>query len=88
VIEKHREQKHQERQDEELLRWSVARWQVWRAMCPPDKKTISQFDLIELRHDKELKEYLKKQKPKKQQRTPEEKKKDEQRFRTLADKWN
>ena len=77
--QKHQEQKQQERQAAELVQWQVARWQVWRSLCPPQKKKISQFDLITLPGDDQVKEQTttaKKTAPR-----------DEHRFRTLADKW-
>jgi len=33
--------------------WETARWQVWRTLCPPDKKEMSVRDLIEFPWEKE-----------------------------------
>ena len=82
------EAKKEDREARELNEWQVARWQVWRTMCPPKKKTISQFDLVELPGDEELKAYLKKEQKKKQVRTPGQKEQDEKRFRALVKKWS
>jgi hypothetical protein len=67
-----------DREHAENVAWQVARWQVFRTLCPPDKKKISVFDLIELPGDKELR------KPKTGKGKPV---KDEARFRALAEKW-
>ena len=48
-----------DREWEENLQWQVARWQVWRNMCPPDKKQLSVIDLIELPGDEEIKAQIK-----------------------------
>lgn len=67
-----------DRQAHENVAWQVARWQVFRTLCPPKKKKINVFDLIELPGDELLR------KPKTGGGRPE---KDEARFRALAEKW-
>lgn len=70
-----------DREHAENVAWQVGRWQVFRTLCPPDKKRISVFDLIELPGDERLRQA---QAPKRRKDTPE---KDEKRFRALAEKW-
>jgi len=54
------------------VQWEVARWQVFRAMCPPEKKEIRITDLIEFPWEQEE---LKKQKS------------TEERFRKVVEKF-
>jgi hypothetical protein len=68
-----------DREHAENVAWQVGRWQVFRTLCPPNKKKISVFDLIELPGDQALKKSKAKRKG-----IPE---KDENRFRKLAEKW-
>lgn len=69
-----------DREHAENVAWQVARWQVFRTLCPPKKKKINVFDLIELPGDSDLRQA---QSPGRKGR-PE---KDEKRFRALAEKW-
>jgi len=67
-----------DREHAENVAWQVARWQVFRTLCPPAKKQISVFDLIELPGDKALRKLKTgKNKPVK----------DPKRFAALAEKW-
>lgn len=50
---------HKDRAQTELNAWQIARWQVWRTLCPPEGKTLSLIDLIELPGDKKLKKEVK-----------------------------
>lgn len=74
AYEKFIEQRHTDRESAETTQWRIARWQVWRQLCPPNKKTLSQTDLLELPGDKV-------------EKTDTKPKKDENRFRKLAKKW-
>jgi len=38
------------------LKFEVARWQVWRTLCPPNKKQISLTDLLEFPEEKVVRE--------------------------------
>jgi len=67
-----------DREHAENVAWQVARWQVFRTLCPPQKKQISVFDLIELPGDEAYKKAKEKAKAKE---------KDEVRFKALAEKW-
>ena len=67
-----------DREHAENVAWQVGRWQVFRTLCPPQKKRISVFDLIELPGDEAYKKAKAKGKAKE---------KDEKRFRALAEKW-
>jgi hypothetical protein len=70
------ELKVSERKASDLQAWQIARWQVWRTLCPPEKKEISPLDLIMLPGD----ETVIKEQNKKTQSTRE-------RFEELGEKW-
>lgn len=70
-----------DREYAENVAWQVGRWQVFRTLCPPTKKKIGVFDLIELPGDEQYKKAAAKARAKGR---PE---KDENRFRKLAEKW-
>jgi hypothetical protein len=69
-----------DRDHAENVAWQVARWQVFRTLCPPQKKKISVFDLIELPGDEVYKKHS-------STRSGTKTEIDEKRFRALADKW-
>ena len=79
-------QRRRDRETDGLNQWQIARWQAWRELCPPDKKSLSQFDLIELPGDKETMEYLYKKRREKTKK-PKEPMKDEKRFRAVVKRW-
>lgn len=66
---------------EEIKDMRVARWQVFRTLCPPKKKEISIFDLIELPGDKEQKERIEAVKLEQNKRSTAE------RFEQLKELW-
>ena len=70
-----------DREWQELKDMRVARWQVFRTLCPPQQKTISVYDLIELPGDKEQKERIEAISKAKEQRSTQE------RFEELKNKW-
>ena len=80
-------QRQKDREADELSQWRIARWLAWRTHCPPDKKSPSQFDFIELAGDKEIKEYLEKKKKEKVKNRPKKSQKDERRFRAIVKHW-
>jgi len=65
-----------DRNHAEMLSWQVARWHVFRSLCPPDKKKITVFDLLQLPGDEAFRASKKKKTPPR----------DEKRFRILAEK--
>ncbi len=76
-----REAEKERREADSLVQWQTARWQVWRTLCPPQGKKLSQFDLLDLPGDNEIKEAAKK---KRKRNRPE---RDPERFRALKNKW-
>lgn len=76
------EAEKEKREADELARWQVARWQVWRSLCPPQGKKLSQFDMITLPGDDRIKQQIKDKKAK--SKRPE---RDPVRFEYLAKKW-
>lgn len=66
VYLKHIEKIEKEREWETNTRWQIARWKVFRTLCPPQQKSISIFDLIELPGDEIIR-----QRKKSEETTPE-----------------
>lgn len=85
AYEDYQESEREKFEAEDLSRWRIARWQVWRTLCPPDKKSISQFDLITLPGDEAIKEYHKQQKH--EHKNKPKNPRDEARFRALVERW-
>ena len=66
-----------EAEQREQLAWNIGRWQVWRTLCPPTGKSLSVLDMIELPGDERIKmAKVEKIKPS-----------TEDRFKSLAKKW-
>jgi hypothetical protein len=63
----------QRREESYRMQWESARWQVFRTLCPPDKKQITVYDLIEFPWEKE---------------EIEKQKSTEERFRQVVKKFN
>ncbi|PTN08039.1 hypothetical protein C8N47_11179 [Mangrovibacterium marinum] len=78
-----KKQKEEDSKRTDLTAWQIARWQSWVNLYPPEMKEASQFDILKLEGDDELKEYLKKKK----EQVGNKPERDERRFRALAKKW-
>lgn len=79
-----KQEKQEDFERDDLSRWRIARWQTWTQLYPPDKKTASQFDILDLPGDDKIKEYLKKKREAKKRKQPA---RDERRFRAIVERW-
>lgn len=80
-------QKNDEFSEKSLLQWRIARWQSWVALYPPKLKRASEFDILELRGDDELKEAIKKRKEEEKAKKKKAPMRDARRFRAITQKW-